>query len=228
MFIRAPIVDCLLDPEVPSPFPERPNTPTSSDFAVQNGAPSSSSSTVVESVEKEPSPSSRALPLVVAPSLAPYRTSSPLPLAPSAAGTTASDAETDLAALNAASIANPPGAGSSAPRPPLQILAALAEPVAAPVSAVSPSAPNGAVAAAEHALPSDESRRKATGSTVGQFKLAGLVPRPEHDHQIVALRQGNLMSTSFHPELTPDPRLHAFFLKDVVIPSLVAAKLGGQ
>jgi len=32
------------------------------------------------------------------------------------------------------------------------------------------------------------------------------------DGRIVAARQGNLMATSFHPELTGDNRLHAFFL----------------
>ncbi|MDZ7726693.1 MAG: pyridoxal 5'-phosphate synthase glutaminase subunit PdxT [Dehalococcoidia bacterium] len=32
------------------------------------------------------------------------------------------------------------------------------------------------------------------------------------DGTIVAARQGNLLATSFHPELTKDRRLHAFFL----------------
>lgn len=32
------------------------------------------------------------------------------------------------------------------------------------------------------------------------------------DGKIVAARQGNLLATSFHPELTRDPRLHALFL----------------
>jgi 5'-phosphate synthase pdxT subunit len=32
------------------------------------------------------------------------------------------------------------------------------------------------------------------------------------DGRIVAARQGNLLATSFHPELTGDNRLHAFFL----------------
>ncbi len=31
--------------------------------------------------------------------------------------------------------------------------------------------------------------------------------------QIVAVRQGNLLGTSFHPELTDDTRLHAWFLE---------------
>ena len=33
------------------------------------------------------------------------------------------------------------------------------------------------------------------------------------DSRIVAARQGHLFATSFHPELTADPRLHAYFLK---------------
>jgi 5'-phosphate synthase pdxT subunit len=32
------------------------------------------------------------------------------------------------------------------------------------------------------------------------------------DGTVVAARQGNLLATSFHPELTRDPRLHAYFL----------------
>jgi pyridoxal 5'-phosphate synthase pdxT subunit len=33
--------------------------------------------------------------------------------------------------------------------------------------------------------------------------------------RIVAVRQGNLLATSFHPELTGDPRIHALFVKMV-------------
>jgi 5'-phosphate synthase pdxT subunit len=33
------------------------------------------------------------------------------------------------------------------------------------------------------------------------------------DGTIVAARQGNLLATSFHPELTRDARMHEFFLK---------------
>lgn len=32
------------------------------------------------------------------------------------------------------------------------------------------------------------------------------------DERIVAARQGNLLATSFHPELTPDNRFHRYFL----------------
>lgn len=37
----------------------------------------------------------------------------------------------------------------------------------------------------------------------------------ERDGHGVMVRQGNLLGTSFHPELTTDPRVHAYFLKIV-------------
>ena len=45
-----------------------------------------------------------------------------------------------------------------------------------------------------------------------------------HDQRIVAARQGNLLALSFHPELTPDSRIHQYFLsmlacKEVAGPS---------
>jgi 5'-phosphate synthase pdxT subunit len=41
--------------------------------------------------------------------------------------------------------------------------------------------------------------------------------RPEHDSMIVALKQGNIMCTSFHPELTGDARLHDYFIRHCVL-----------
>ena len=38
----------------------------------------------------------------------------------------------------------------------------------------------------------------------------------EFDSQIVLARKGRLLASSFHPELTADPRLHQFFLEQVV------------
>jgi 5'-phosphate synthase pdxT subunit len=35
------------------------------------------------------------------------------------------------------------------------------------------------------------------------------------DGRIVAARQRHLLATSFHPELTPDDRVHGLFLKMV-------------
>lgn len=37
-----------------------------------------------------------------------------------------------------------------------------------------------------------------------------------HDGQIVAVRQGDLLATTFHPELTGDPRVHRYFLDHVI------------
>jgi len=37
-----------------------------------------------------------------------------------------------------------------------------------------------------------------------------------HDGHIVAAREGNVMSTTFHPELTGDPRVHRYFITHVV------------
>ena len=37
-----------------------------------------------------------------------------------------------------------------------------------------------------------------------------------HEDHIVAARQGDLMATVFHPELTGDPRIHRYFIEKVV------------
>ncbi|PKI85837.1 pyridoxal 5'-phosphate synthase (glutamine hydrolyzing) [Malassezia vespertilionis] len=39
----------------------------------------------------------------------------------------------------------------------------------------------------------------------------------QRDALIVAVRQGRLMASSFHPELTSDTRLHAYFLRELVL-----------
>ena len=44
----------------------------------------------------------------------------------------------------------------------------------------------------------------------------------EHDGHIVAARQGDLMATTFHPELTGDPRVHRYFVEQVVGADAVA------
>ena len=38
----------------------------------------------------------------------------------------------------------------------------------------------------------------------------------EHEGHIVAARQGDLLATTFHPELTGDPRVHRYFVEQVV------------
>ncbi len=37
-----------------------------------------------------------------------------------------------------------------------------------------------------------------------------------HEEHIVAAREGRLMATTFHPELTGDPRIHRYFIEQVV------------
>jgi pyridoxal 5'-phosphate synthase pdxT subunit len=37
-----------------------------------------------------------------------------------------------------------------------------------------------------------------------------------HDGKVVAARQSDLMATAFHPELTGDPRVHRYFVEQVV------------
>lgn len=45
---------------------------------------------------------------------------------------------------------------------------------------------------------------------------AGVEVLSRHDGHIVAARQGDLMATTFHPELTGDPRFHRLFVESVV------------
>ena len=43
--------------------------------------------------------------------------------------------------------------------------------------------------------------------------------RPPSDAHVAAVRQGRLMATSFHPELTTDTRLHAYFVRELILGS---------
>jgi len=43
-------------------------------------------------------------------------------------------------------------------------------------------------------------------------EVLGRVPSGRHAGRIVAVRQGAVLATAFHPELTADRRLHAFFV----------------
>lgn len=38
----------------------------------------------------------------------------------------------------------------------------------------------------------------------------------EHDGRIVAAREGRMLATTFHPELTGDPRVHRFFVEQII------------
>ncbi|RKS09919.1 pyridoxal phosphate synthase yaaE subunit [Nocardiopsis sp. Huas11] len=48
-----------------------------------------------------------------------------------------------------------------------------------------------------------------------EVRILGSVPGPDEAGRIVAVRQGGLMATSFHPELTGDARIHRLFV-DIV------------
>ena len=48
--------------------------------------------------------------------------------------------------------------------------------------------------------------------TVGE----GVEVLARHDGHVVAARQGDLLATTFHPELTGDVRIHRFFAEEVV------------
>jgi pyridoxal 5'-phosphate synthase pdxT subunit len=47
------------------------------------------------------------------------------------------------------------------------------------------------------------------GADVG---VLGQVTKADQAGRIVAVRQRNLLATAFHPELTPDPRVHRYFV----------------
>jgi 5'-phosphate synthase pdxT subunit len=48
---------------------------------------------------------------------------------------------------------------------------------------------------------------------------SGVEVLARHDGHIVAARQGNLMATTFHPELTGDPRIHRLFVEGIEGPA---------
>ncbi|KZM26179.1 Pyridoxal 5'-phosphate synthase (glutamine hydrolyzing) [Ascochyta rabiei] len=52
------------------------------------------------------------------------------------------------------------------------------------------------------------------------MKAPALQQNQEHDHagkeDIIAVRQGNVFGCSFHPELTDDPRIHVWWLEEVL------------
>lgn len=66
--------------------------------------------------------------------------------------------------------------------------------------------------------------REATAKVEIMATLPTLTPalqeNPEHDHRgtedIIAVRQGNVFGISFHPELTADPRIHVWWLQEVL------------
>ena len=49
-------------------------------------------------------------------------------------------------------------------------------------------------------------------------RTADVEPIAEYQNEIVAVRSGSLLGTSFHPELTDDSRLHSWFLTFSAVP----------
>ena len=73
--------------------------------------------------------------------------------------------------------------------------------------------------------PADDLARKELESEVEVMATLSTNAKPlqenqVHDHpgaeDIIAVRQGNVFGCSFHPELTDDPRIHAWWLGEVV------------
>lgn len=58
---------------------------------------------------------------------------------------------------------------------------------------------------------------ESQGTKEGRVEVLGVYPQDgEGKGDIVAVRQGNVFGTSFHPELTDDVRIHVWWLKQVV------------
>ncbi|PWN88552.1 SNO-domain-containing protein [Acaromyces ingoldii] len=198
VFIRAPIVDTLLTrQDIQAVAPSEPTL-----VAREAGEAHADKSVTMQ--QRSPSrgggddndKNSDAAPSATRPSL---------PTTPSSSSAFSSSSKTSASssATEGASIlcVAPPLEDSSSPdqrtpRPPLEILASLSE------------LPRGA--------------RQGAGGAVAAAALdqEPIANRPEHDAQIVALRQGNLMCTSFHPELTADGRMHELFVRQCVLPFL--------
>jgi len=65
-------------------------------------------------------------------------------------------------------------------------------------------------------LPLSEAQRAAVAASRARDQADGGAPAPAVPSSVaVAVRQGHLLATSFHPELTDDTRWHALFVGDV-------------
>lgn len=52
-----------------------------------------------------------------------------------------------------------------------------------------------------------------------EVEILATLPNVKQGHEsgdIIAVRQGNCFGTSFHPELTNDPRIHIWWLNNIV------------
>lgn len=46
-----------------------------------------------------------------------------------------------------------------------------------------------------------------------EVEVLATVPRPDGSEHVVAVRQGSLLATAFHPEVAGDPRIHGYFVE---------------
>ena len=52
-------------------------------------------------------------------------------------------------------------------------------------------------------------------SSGSDVEVLAIVPRPDGSEHVVAVRQGSLLATAFHPEVAGDARIHAWFVEMV-------------
>jgi len=56
------------------------------------------------------------------------------------------------------------------------------------------------------------------------ISVLATVTSPDGQSHPVAVRGGNLLATSFHPELTGDHRIHHYFIEEIARPALVRGR----
>ncbi|KAE8199446.1 hypothetical protein CF328_g2857 [Tilletia controversa] len=101
-------------------------------------------------------------------------------------------------------------------RPPIEIIASIPfSPPLPPKEHVLIPTSSASVLASESGSPQPPPKALATMATT----LLNPEERPALDSQIVALRQGNILVSSFHPELTVDSRFHEYFVRSFVLGS---------
>jgi len=64
-----------------------------------------------------------------------------------------------------------------------------------------------------------EGKMDTKGDELEVFSTLEVHTDTEQKNLVVAVRQGPIFGTAFHPELTRDNRLHEWWVKEVVIPS---------
>ncbi|CAD6945696.1 unnamed protein product [Tilletia caries] len=128
-----------------------------------------------------------------------------------------------LPGLNGAAVPIPASLSADLPAiPASHIPSALANGHAARANAPPPTiehvlipTSSASVLASESGSPQPPPKALATMATT----LLNPEERPALDSQIVALRQGNILVSSFHPELTVDSRFHEYFVRSFVLGS---------